>query len=156
MAGEREERSCEFLFDLNLSVEVWFGKKGDLSVAVLQDGANEVACRHFTWEELLDDLDYEEPVERLREAAKLEVVNHKKAILKRMSQFVKATGFRLSGQKEKRITFRTQKPQMLRVINGALKSCIDAHGPITADTISSASKRIVQQLAVVEGKQGDV
>lgn len=36
--------------------------------------------------------------------------------------------------------------KLLKVINGALKSCITAHGPITLDQIGSAGKRIIGAL----------
>lgn len=36
--------------------------------------------------------------------------------------------------------------KLLKVINGALRSCIQAHGPITENLIGSAGKRIVGAL----------
>lgn len=145
-------RINEVPINLNLSVEVWFGyKKGqDISIAVLGDGVNDIVTRHFSFEELYEDIDYEEPLESLRDTAALESVNHKKAILKRMREFVKEKGFTLSGQEEKRITLRTEEPQILRIISGCLKSCIDVHGPITKFTAGSAAKRIVKQFLTVE------
>ena len=35
---------------------------------------------------------------------------------------------------------------ILKVINGAIKSCISAHGPITPNLIGSAGKRIIGAL----------
>jgi len=34
-----------------------------------------------------------------------------------------------------------------RMVSGALRSCIDAHGPITRHRIGSAAKRIAHQIA---------
>ena len=90
----REKRSNEIPISLDLSVEVWFGYDGDISVTVLKDGVNKVVTRHFSWDELLDDLDYVEPNESLRELADLQGANHKKAILKRMRAFVKGRGIK--------------------------------------------------------------
>lgn len=43
--------------------------------------------------------------------------------------------------------------KLLKIVNGALKSCIDTHGPIDKRMISSASKRVVGQLsAYFKGK----
>jgi len=42
------------------------------------------------------------------------------------------------------------------MVNGALKHCINSHGPITKEWIGSASKRIVQHIlnqTTVEGLQ---
>jgi hypothetical protein len=36
--------------------------------------------------------------------------------------------------------------QLIRIISGQLRSCIDAHGPITAEHIGSAAKRITNHL----------
>lgn len=35
---------------------------------------------------------------------------------------------------------------LTRIISGQLRSCIDAHGPITLETIGSAAKRITNTL----------
>ena len=37
--------------------------------------------------------------------------------------------------------------QELRVISGALKSCIDAHGPISKEWVGSAAKRVRRALS---------
>ncbi|MHA2135723.1 MAG: hypothetical protein ACW99J_17850 [Candidatus Thorarchaeota archaeon] len=45
--------------------------------------------------------------------------------------------------------------KILKVINGALKSCISAHGPITAYWIGSAGKRLMGALkSYDQGKKG--
>jgi hypothetical protein len=44
-----------------------------------------------------------------------------------------------------KLTDREHK-KLLKVVNGALKSCISAHGPITAFWIGSAGKRIMGAL----------
>lgn len=36
--------------------------------------------------------------------------------------------------------------KLLKVVNGALKSCISAHGPITSAWIGSAGKRVLGAL----------
>lgn len=36
--------------------------------------------------------------------------------------------------------------RLLKVINGAIKSCIDSHGPISKDWIGSAGKRVMGAL----------
>lgn len=41
---------------------------------------------------------------------------------------------------------REKHDEMIRKITGALKSCIDAHGPIFTETIGSAAKRIAGAL----------
>lgn len=153
----RRIRTNEFAIELDLSVEVWFGNGySDVSIAVFEGGANEVVKRHFTWDELYDALDYEEPIERLREQAALEIINHKKAVLRRMKAFVREKGFQMAGGRfEGSITERTQAPQIIHIINGGLKSCIDAHGPITHATRNSAAKRIAKQfLATVQENNG--
>ena len=44
---------------------------------------------------------------------------------------------------------------IIKVINGALKSCIRAHGPITAYWIGSAGKRLMGALKSYDkGKKG--
>lgn len=43
------------------------------------------------------------------------------------------------------IGINTQEPQIMRIVAGALKSCIENHGPITPDLVGSASKRITKQ-----------
>jgi hypothetical protein len=41
---------------------------------------------------------------------------------------------------------RMNRDRVQRIIAGALRSTIDAHGPVTLDWIDSASKRIANQL----------
>ena len=36
--------------------------------------------------------------------------------------------------------------QLLKVVNGAIKSCIDTHGPITREWVGSAGKRVIGAL----------
>ena len=40
----------------------------------------------------------------------------------------------------------TDSDALLRVVTGALRACINDHGPITAEHIGSAAKRIVGSL----------
>ena len=40
-----------------------------------------------------------------------------------------------------------REEEELRVISGALKSCIDAHGPITKEWLGSAAKRVRKALS---------
>lgn len=52
---------------------------------------------------------------------------------------------------EKRKRNKARKAQhdhdaLLSMICGSLRSCIDAHGPITHQSLSSAAKRVLQQL----------
>lgn len=41
---------------------------------------------------------------------------------------------------------RMGEPDIQRIVNGCIKSAIDAHGPITTANYGSASKRIAAQL----------
>jgi hypothetical protein len=87
----------EIPIDLNLSVEVWFGygDGNDISVAVLQDGVNDVVTRHYSFDELYADLfAHEEPNERLREKDELYKANRGKKILKRMKAFACGKGIK--------------------------------------------------------------
>lgn len=40
----------------------------------------------------------------------------------------------------------SRRSQLERVVAGALKSCINDHGPIRRDNLGSASKRVLAQL----------
>ena len=94
---EQKLRATEFAIPLDpLSVEVWLGDSDyDIGVAVFSHGVNDIAKAHFTWNDLYDALDYEEPVERLRAEAELATINTKKAVLKRMAAFVQSKGIKI-------------------------------------------------------------
>lgn len=40
-----------------------------------------------------------------------------------------------------------------RLVAGALRSCIEAHGPITPEWIGSAAKRVISQLKAEERRK---
>lgn len=44
----------------------------------------------------------------------------------------------------------TDYPKLLKQIRGALKSTIDAHGPIDARLLDSGAKRVLKQLTAYE------
>lgn len=44
------------------------------------------------------------------------------------------------------MTGSAEYQRLYRDVLGALRSCLDAHGPIDADSLSSATKRIVHQI----------
>ena len=49
-------------------------------------------------------------------------------------------------KKLKRKIAKTPREQLEKKITGALKCCIDAHGPVTKHWIPSATKRIIAEL----------
>jgi len=94
---ESNLRINEFPINLNLSVEVWFGYRHDISIAVLTDGVNDVVTRHFTWDDLYAEIgscDHLEPTPELLRSAKLQTKNRQKQILKRMIAFANEKGIK--------------------------------------------------------------
>lgn len=47
------------------------------------------------------------------------------------------------GQGSMHVPTEVDRRQLERLLAGAMKSCIDAHGPITRDHTSSAAKRMI-------------
>lgn len=141
--GRVEKHRCNAVgIDLRLSVEVWFGHCGnDISVAVLQDGVNDVVTMNLTWDDLYCGIGdaSDEPVASLREQAALCISNHKKAVLKSMQAFIKKTGYQVETTDELLGQLNWLTDLRTTIESGDIESAVEA--------IRAAEKLIKQQAA---------